>query len=105
MPGSLARPPNNEHRDIEDREKLTGELTEELEEDQGGNTVSAATVVAAQRHRPVGYGDGGATPCPQPSGQAQHHTWGDAGVADMPSNWRGGGDATAGAEKRSRNPS
>jgi hypothetical protein len=56
MPGSLARPPNNEHRDREDREKLTGELAGELEEDKGGDTVSAATVVAAQRHRRVGYG-------------------------------------------------
>jgi hypothetical protein len=105
MPGSLARPPNHEHRDREDRRKLTGVLAEELEEDQGGDTVSTATVVVAQHHRPVGYGDGGAAPCPRPSGQAQHHTWGDAGVADMPSNRRGGGDTAAGAEKRSRNPS
>jgi hypothetical protein len=74
MPGSLARPPNNERRDREDRGRLTGKLVEELEEDHGGNTVSAATVVAAQRHRPVGYGDGGAAPCPRPSGQEQHHT-------------------------------
>jgi hypothetical protein len=86
MLGSLARSPNNEHRDREDRGRLTGELAEELEEDQGGDTVSVATVVAAQCHRPVGYGDGGAAPCPRPSGQAQHHTWGMPGVADMPSN-------------------
>jgi hypothetical protein len=71
MPGSLARPPNNEHRDIEDRGRLTGELAKELEEDQGGDIVGATTVVVAQRHRPVGYGDGGAAPYPRPSGQAQ----------------------------------
>jgi hypothetical protein len=33
MPSSLARSPNNEHRDIEDMGRLTGELVEELEED------------------------------------------------------------------------
>jgi hypothetical protein len=56
MHSSLARPPNDEHRDREDRGKLTGELVEELEEDQGGDTISAAIVVVAQHHRPVGYG-------------------------------------------------
>jgi hypothetical protein len=50
--------------------RLTGELTEELEEDHGGDTVGAATVVALQHHHPMGYGDGGATQCPRPSGQA-----------------------------------
>jgi hypothetical protein len=41
-------------------------------------------------------------------GQAAKHSTApgeDAGVADMPSNRRGGGDTTAGAEKRGRNPS
>jgi hypothetical protein len=52
----------------------TGELTEELEEDHGGDTVGAATVVAAQCHQPVGYDDGRAAQCPRPSGQAQYRT-------------------------------
>jgi hypothetical protein len=34
----------------------------------------------------VGYDNGGAAPCPRPSGQAQRHTWGTPGVTDMPSN-------------------
>jgi hypothetical protein len=41
-------------------------------------------------------------------GQAAKHSTtpgGNAGVADMPSNRRGGGDTAAGAEKRSKNPS
>jgi hypothetical protein len=41
-------------------------------------------------------------------GQAAKHNTApgeDAGVADMPSNRRGGGDTTAGTEKRGRNPS
>jgi hypothetical protein len=41
-------------------------------------------------------------------GQAAKHSTApgeDAGVADMPSNRRGGGDTIAGAEKRGRNPS
>jgi hypothetical protein len=53
---------------------LAGELTEELGEDHGGDTVGAATVVASQRHHPVGYGNGGAAQCPRPNGQAPHRT-------------------------------
>jgi hypothetical protein len=55
--------------------RLTGELAEELEEEHGGDTIGAATVVASQRHHPVGYGNGGAAQCPRPSGQAPHRTW------------------------------
>jgi hypothetical protein len=79
MPGSLARPPNNEHRDREDRGKLTGELAEELEGDQGGNTVSAAMVVAAQCHRLVDHDGEDVAPC---HGQAQCHTWETPGLQE-----------------------
>jgi hypothetical protein len=78
MPGSLARPPRHEQRD----RGVGGRLTEELEEDHGGDTIGAATVVASKRHHPMCYGDGGTAQNPWPSGQAQHRTWGDAGVAD-----------------------
>jgi hypothetical protein len=55
--------------------RLTGELAEELGEGHGGDTVGAATVVASQRHHPMGYGNGRAAQCPRPSGQAHHRTW------------------------------
>jgi hypothetical protein len=76
MPGSLAKSPRHERRDRGVGGRLTEELTEELEEDHGGDTVGVATVVASKRHHPVCYGDGGAAQNPWPSGQAQHRTWG-----------------------------
>jgi hypothetical protein len=56
------------------RGRLTGELRKELEEDHGSDTIGAATVLAVQRHHPVGNDDGGAAACPRPRSQAPQRT-------------------------------
>jgi hypothetical protein len=71
MPGSLARPPRQEHRDKGERLELTGELAEK----RGRRPW--------QRHRRRSHGCGSeatvqwlrwqrAAPCSRPNGQAQH---------------------------------
>jgi hypothetical protein len=62
-------------------------LQKELEEDQGGDTIDVATVVAARRHHPVGYdGEEQHLAHGQATTTAPH--LGGAGVAGMPSNRR-----------------
>jgi hypothetical protein len=48
MPGSLARPPQHEHRDKGEEKELTGELIEERGRGQWRRHVGAATVVAGR---------------------------------------------------------
>jgi hypothetical protein len=104
MPGSLARSPRHEHRDRGVGGRLREELAEELEEDHGGDTVGAATVVASNRHHAVCYSDGGAAQNPWPSGQAQHRTWGRCRGCRRHPTGEDGGDATAGTESGAETP-
>jgi hypothetical protein len=101
MPGSLARPPQHEHRDKGEEIELTGELAVK----QGRSW---------QRHRWCSHGCGmeaivqrlqrrGAASCSRPSGQAQH-LGGDVGVANLPSNRRSDGGTTTSTEKREEAP-
>jgi hypothetical protein len=48
MPGSLARPPQHEHRDKGEEKELTGELTEERDRRPWWRHIGAATVVAGR---------------------------------------------------------
>jgi hypothetical protein len=83
-------------------EKIGGNSQEELEEDQGSDTVDAATVVVAQHHRPVGY-DGEEQHLAHD--QAHHHAWEMLGLQACLPTGDGGGDSAADAEKKSRSPS
>jgi hypothetical protein len=48
MPGSLARPPQHEHRDKGEEKELTGELTEEQARGPWRRHIGVATVVAGR---------------------------------------------------------
>jgi hypothetical protein len=48
MPGSLARPPQHEHRDKGEEKELTGELTEERDRGPWWRHVGTVTVVAGR---------------------------------------------------------
>jgi hypothetical protein len=78
MPGSLARPPSQTHRNKEEEKKLTGVLTEEHDGRPWRRHDGAATVVAT-RPPSRGYTGEGAASCSRPNGRAQHG--GDVGVA------------------------
>jgi hypothetical protein len=71
MPGSLARPPQHEHRDKGEEMELTGELTEERDRGPWRRHVGAATVVAG-RPPSRGCNGKGVASCSRPSGRAQH---------------------------------
>jgi hypothetical protein len=89
MPGSLARPPTQWTQRQRRQGKLTGELTVGARRRPGRWHLGVSMVVAAQRHRPVGYdGEEQHLAHGQATTTAPH--LGGAGVAGMPSNrrWR-----------------
>jgi hypothetical protein len=59
MPGSLARPPQHEHRDKGKEKELTGELTEERDRGPWWRHIGAAMVVAGGHHPEAAMARGG----------------------------------------------
>jgi hypothetical protein len=73
MPGSLARPPQHEHRDKGEEKELTGELAGKRGRRHGSDIVGAATVVAG---RPPSRGCDGKERHHAHGRAAKHNTWG-----------------------------